>query len=163
MLTVMAEEDKAAEHRQCEEEEAAKATHISILQGQFEAHHTELLNTIRLQKLSKDGIRTRNTMLEAEHKQIKRIEAGKEEEETPLPPLFIPSGDEHKDEDDTATATPKMTIRVQKCKAAELIDVDKDKEDDHSEDQAERKLDEYGLYIVSGKVSFHSYHDPDAN
>jgi hypothetical protein len=30
-LTVMAEEDEAVEHRQREEEEAAKAAHISIL------------------------------------------------------------------------------------------------------------------------------------
>jgi hypothetical protein len=56
-----------------------------------------------------------------------------------------------------------MTIRVQKRKAAEIIDVDEDKEDDHSEDQAERRLDEYRLYIVSGKVSFRSCHNPDAN
>jgi hypothetical protein len=99
-------------------------------------------------------------MLEAEHKRIKHIKAGEEEEETPLPPLFVPSGDEHEDEDNAATATPKMTIRVQKHKAAEIIDVD---EDDCSKDQAERKLDEYGLYIVSGNVSFRSCHNPDAN
>jgi hypothetical protein len=72
----MAEEDEAVEHRQHEEEEAARAARISLLRGQFEVHHTELLNTIRLQKLSKDKIRTRNTTLEAEHKRIKRIEAG---------------------------------------------------------------------------------------
>jgi hypothetical protein len=42
----MTEEDKAVEHRQRKEEEAAKAVHINILRGQFEAHHTELLNTI---------------------------------------------------------------------------------------------------------------------
>jgi hypothetical protein len=48
----LAEEDEVAERRQCEEEEAAKAMHISILRGQFEAHHTELLNA----KLSKDEI-----------------------------------------------------------------------------------------------------------
>jgi hypothetical protein len=159
----MAEEDEAVEHRQREEEEAAKAVHISILQGQFGVHRTELLKVIQLQKLSKDKIRMRNTMLEAEHKRIKCIEAGEEEEETPLAPLFVLSGDEHKDEDNAATATPTMTIRVQKHKAAEIIDVDEDKEDDRSEDQAERKLDEYGLYIVSGKVSFRSYHDLDAN
>jgi hypothetical protein len=159
----MAEEDEAVERRQREEEEAAKAARISILRGQFEVHCTELLNAIRLQKLSKDEIRTRNTTLEAEHKRIKRIEAGEEEEETPLAPLFVPSGDEQEDEDNTATATPTMTIRVQKRKAAEIIDVDEDEEDDRSEDQAEHKLDEYGLYIVSGKVSFRNYHDLDAN
>jgi hypothetical protein len=38
--------------------------------------------------LSKDEIRTQNTTLEAEHKRIKCIEAGEEEEETPLAPLL---------------------------------------------------------------------------
>jgi hypothetical protein len=56
-----------------------------------------------------------------------------------------------------------MTIQVQKRKAAEIIDVDEEEEDDHSEDQAERKLDEYGLYIISGKVSFRGCNNPDAN